>query len=303
MSREHPRSLPTLALSLASVAFLLAACERPAGRANGPANVSVDLDRLDRDRIPAEERFDWQPRELVAVIGSHRGRHWGEVAAVAVSPDGKRIASGGYDRAVRLWDAETLRAVTVLTEHKGSVFTVAFSPDGNTLATAGADDGIRMWDLTAPEPKVTQVLKGHKGDVRSVAYTADGKTLASGDAGGIVLLWDLSRSPAALRATLSPERVHGNYRRQAVAFSPDGKALAASDQFDVILWDVTARPPKPVRTLKPKTGDLKRDLDDHPSVVQSLVCTPDGKTLVAAHYNGSGTRLWDLAGEDLSEEI
>jgi WD40 repeat protein len=268
---------------------------------DAPVVQSSPFDRLDPAQIPAAERFGWQPKELVAVLGSHRGRHWGEVAAVAVSPDGKRVASGGYDHVVRLWNAETLREVAVLRGHEGSVFTVVFSPDGKTLATAGADDTIRLWDLTAPEPKVTEILKGHESDVRSVAFTADGKTLASGDAGGIVLLWDLTRSPVPLQAKLSPQRIHHNYRRQAVAFSPDGKTLAASDQFDVVLWDVSCRPPKAVRTLKPKTGDLSRDLDDHPSVVQSLAFTSDGKTLAAAHYNGSGTRLWDLTG-DLSQE-
>src|SRR5262245_24219396 len=130
MSREHLRSVLTIALSLVSAGLHLAASEGLAGRANGRGEAPVDLARLDRDRIPAREPFDWQPRELVAVIGSHRGRHWGEVAAVAVSPDGKRIASGGYDRALRLWNAETLREVAVLTDHKGSVFTVALSPPG-----------------------------------------------------------------------------------------------------------------------------------------------------------------------------
>src|SRR5262245_43804977 len=80
------------------------------------------LDRLGPARIPSGERFAWQPKELVAVLGSHRGRHWGATIAVTFSPDGKRIASGGDDHVVRLWDAETLREVAVLHGHEDMVF-------------------------------------------------------------------------------------------------------------------------------------------------------------------------------------
>src|SRR5262245_52767045 len=91
-SRVPRPSLPYIALPPGSAGLLLAAGEPPAGRANGPTEVPASLDRLDRDRIPADERFEWQPKELVAVLGSHRGRHWGAVAAVAFSPDGKHVA-------------------------------------------------------------------------------------------------------------------------------------------------------------------------------------------------------------------
>ena len=63
------------------------------------------LDQLDPAKIPAEELFDWQPKELVAVLGEHRQRHWGEVTSVAFNPNGKQIASGGRDGFVRVWDA------------------------------------------------------------------------------------------------------------------------------------------------------------------------------------------------------
>src|SRR5262249_1189161 len=69
------------------------------------------LDRLDPHLIPALDRFDWQPKELVAVLGEHRGRHGAPVSAVAWSGDGKLVASGGSNYLVRIWDSKTLRQV------------------------------------------------------------------------------------------------------------------------------------------------------------------------------------------------
>src|SRR5262249_39634639 len=68
------------------------------------------LDALERSATRAEDRFAWQPAELVAVLGEHRGRAWNMVSALAVSPDGKIVAAGEWSSAgaIRLWDAATL---------------------------------------------------------------------------------------------------------------------------------------------------------------------------------------------------
>jgi len=69
------------------------------------------------------------------------------VYSVSYSPDGKTLASGSYDKTVKLWDAATGKELATLKGHSGPVQSVAFSPDGKTLATASDDKTIKLWDL------------------------------------------------------------------------------------------------------------------------------------------------------------
>jgi WD40 repeat protein len=79
----------------------------------------------------------------------HRAPFWGHpgpVQAVAVTPDGRRIVTGGADGTVRVWDRETGVEQAVLTGHTGLVLAVAVTPDGRQIVTGGGDGTVRVWD-------------------------------------------------------------------------------------------------------------------------------------------------------------
>lgn len=127
-----------------------------------------------------------------------------EVGAVAVSPDGRMLATGSADKTVRLWDIVTRSPLgSPLTGHRKTITFIVFSPDSRMLATAGGDHTVRLWDVTTHR-QLGDPLPA-PGDVRpAVACTPDGRTLVTAAADG-VHAWDVSTShPASRESADSP---------------------------------------------------------------------------------------------------
>ncbi len=211
----------------------------------------------------------------------------GAIYTVAVSPDGRTLASSAYGSALRLWDISSPDEPIDLgaqTGHDSYVTSVAFSPDGKTLASTSDDQTVRLWDITdVKNPKQTAQLTGHTGTVFYAAYSPDGKILATASRDKTVRLWDVSnpRQPSA-GAVLSG---HTDAVR-TVAFSSDGHTVASGgDDRTVRLWDV-----RDADTGAP----LGAALTGHTDITHGLAFSPNGR-LLASGSDDNTVRLWDLS--------
>jgi WD40 repeat protein len=120
-----------------------------------------------------------------------RGRVPGQSTNIAFSPDGQRLATGGDDNTVKIWDVASGRELLTLRGHTAEVYTVAFSPDGRWIASAGEDSTVKIWDARTGER--VRSFRGHSALVASVAFSPDARQLFSGSRDHTVKGWDLTQ--------------------------------------------------------------------------------------------------------------
>jgi WD40 repeat protein len=153
------------------------------------------------------------------------------VSCSTFSRCGTRVACGGADGIVRLWDVQRPTELTSLHGHSGVVECVAFSPDGTRVASGSEDGTVRLWDAAGGTPRAC--FRGHYLWVTSVAFSPDGTRIASGGHDGTIRFWD-----ATLQAELACLQGHGDSVR-GLAFSADGSRIASvANDGTVRLYDL-----------------------------------------------------------------
>lgn len=225
----------------------------------------------------------------------------GQAEAVAFSPDGLLLATGGYDDGlVRFWDPTTSEPVgRALAGHSGAVSAVAFAPDGTLLASSSLDGTVRLWD-PGTGGAVGRPLTRRRGQVNAVAFSPDGRLLAAGSGSGdgthgLVQLWD-PRSQELVAEILTGR----GGQVLALAFSPDGALLATGSYAGglVQVW-------RPVTGLwRPITGESVRTFRSAGGGrVYAVAFSPDGR-LLATSGEGGVVQLWDPAtGEPVGKPL
>ncbi|MBG1264608.1 NACHT and WD40 repeat domain-containing protein [Nostoc commune] len=238
------------------------------------------------------------------------------VRAIAFSPNGSTLCSGGTDQNVKLWDVNTGECLKTLTGHRERVRAVAFSPQGEILASGSDDRAVRLWSI--PDSKCYKILREHTGSVLSVVFSPQGKILASASSDKTVKLWNF-RTGECLKT------LHGHTSSvSSVAFNLDGQTLVSGgDDQTVKLWNISDE--KCLRTFQGhsdrvrsvafapsgnilasgsddqtvklwnfRTGECVQTLQGHTSFVWSVVFSPDGQTLVSGSDDQT-VRFWDVS--------
>jgi len=217
-------------------------------------------------------------------------------SSVAISPDGKTIATVGIDRSVKLWSPNGTLLHSVK-GHQGDIRRVAFSPDGNMLASSSSDRTVKLWRVDGTE---IATFRGHKAGTWGLAFSPDGSTLVSSSGDKTVKLWRLAsvlnhkreldsklevKSEDSLFKTLQGH----NSVVIGVAFTPNGELIASvSEDRTAKLWS--------------RDGKLLHTFKGHDSGIWSVAFSPDSQTIATGSNDGM-IKLWKSDGTFLTNLI
>jgi WD40 repeat protein len=178
---------------------------------------------------------------------------------LTLSPDGKQVATFGWDGPVRLWDIESAKEVRsfgdVATHGVPQVYQVVFSPDGRFLATAGGDEDrkVHIWEVSTG--REVRRFQGHATGVCSVAFAPDGRTVASGGGESMILVWDVTgrlKDGRLQPVDLTPRDLEARW--DSLADSEASRAVQA-------VWELAASPTQAVPFLRKQLAQRPEPVD------------------------------------------
>jgi WD40 repeat protein len=216
--------------------------------------------------------------------------HLDDIESLAISKDGKFIASASRDNTVKIWDAGSGKDIQTLKGHNDAVTSVSFSPDGKQVVTTSLDKTVRVWDIAGAKEvanfKVERMVevKDPKGKISQVKeigrefthalFSNDGKKVFAGNLEGVVKIYDVEDKKEM-------KELKGHDGILAFALSPDGSKLATGG------WDQT------IKIWNTADGKELRTIKAHLGSVTSLSFSPDGQWLASGSTDGM-VKIWSV---------
>jgi WD40 repeat protein len=224
-----------------------------------------------REQLATPEAY---PAEIPFTDAYYRNSFWRcRPAGLAVSPDGRFLATAINGATVREWDLKVKTPPAELTGHTDAVSALAFSADGRSLVTAGIDREVRLWDVKTGS---TVRLGSHHSVVNTAIFSRDGKNILSAGDDMAIRRWKrpgADEPPEALEG--SPSFIY------ALAFSRDGRTLACGGwKYEIPLREVA-------------TGKLVQTLRGFNGRVHSLAFSRDGARVFCANQDEHSLDVWD----------
>jgi WD40 repeat protein/uncharacterized caspase-like protein len=211
----------------------------------------------------------------------------GRIYAIALSPDGRWLAAGGWMAPgfgvrdnemgdIRLYEYATGNLVALLRGHTDAVNSLAFSPDGKLLISGSGDHTAILWDVA--NRRLVHRLWGHRQIVYPTGFTRDGMRAVTGSDDATIKVWSVNDGKEIATLTGHKERIF----RLAIS-AADGTIASASVDGEIRLWD-------------DKTGQFRRSLPNTGAAVGALSFTPNGKQLLACNAGAQNRcHVWELA--------
>ncbi len=222
------------------------------------------------------------------------------VHAVAFSPDGQWIATGGNDKTgyVRLWNAKTGALVRTFKGHSDDVLSVVFSKNGDRLLTSSYDKTARLWNVETGD-EIRRYL-GHNWWVWSAAFSPDETRIVTTSQDGTAIVWNTATGEQGPPFSGHVGPVY------AAAFSPDGQSVVSGGYDNrLLIWkpaDV-----KPFDYVSVASGGVSpppafRSLEGHTAPIRTVAFSPNGKMVLSAGHDNS-IKLWDISNGHLIKSL
>jgi WD40 repeat protein len=245
-------------------------------RCNGfPKAITIDGKRM---ASILGEIINISNMETNQLLGSLSG-HTSSIYCIALSNDGKLLATAGWDNTVKIWDIISGELLSTFFGHTGGILSIAFSPDGERLITGDINNIIKVWAVKSGS--LLYEFKENQSFIWSLCFSNDnGSLITSGSWDNTVRIWE-----TATGKLLSTYPNAGS----SVAFVPNSKKLLTAGFGMLKLWDVT-------------NNSLLKDFSNYAGDILSLSISPNGNYFTTGTLNRS-LNIWDLNTFTINKSI